>query len=214
MRDCMSHQKTAADFEMKIQKRNGQVSIYNELRVKKAIGNAFKEQSGLPREVELSIEMALDVDKVARGVYHVLQERLHDKASVTVEEIQDEVVRQLYENGFKDTAELYANYRKQHTARRALFELYTTTKRDGKVVSFKPEKITLAIAKAFRAYNNGILTETLLETARKISDDVVADIRGQWPDGKCLDIEDIQDLAEKNLMKAGYLDIAHCYIVY
>ena len=80
----MSHQKTAADLEMKIQKRNGQVSIYNELRVKKAIGNAFKEQSGLPREVELSIEMALDVDKVARGVYHVLQERLHDKASVTV----------------------------------------------------------------------------------------------------------------------------------
>lgn len=210
----MSHQKTAADFEMKIQKRNGQVSSYNELRVKKAIGNAFKEQSGLPREVELSIEMALDVDKVARGVYHVLQERLHDKAYVTVEEIQDEVVRQLYENGFKDTAELYADYRKQHAARRALFELYTTTKRDGKAVSFKPEKITLAIARAFRACNGGILTEELLETARKISADVIADIRAQWPEGKCLNIEEIQDLVEKNLMTAGYHDIAHRYIAY
>ena len=210
----MPHQKIAADFEMNVQKRNGQLVAYNESRVRKAIGNAFKEQAWLPREVELSIEMARDADRVAAGVSHVLKERLHDKASVTVEEIQDEVVRQLYENGFKDTAELYANYRKQHAARRAFFELYSTTKRDGKVVSFKPEKITLAIAKAFRAHNNGILTETLLETARKISDDVVADIRGQWPDGKCLDIEEIQDLAEKNLMKAGYLDIAHCYIVY
>ena len=110
----MPHQKTAADFEMNVQKRNGQVVACNELRIKKAIGNAFKEQTGLPREVELSIEMARDVDRVTAGVFHVLKERLHDKASVTVEEIQDEVVRQLYENGFKDTAELYANYRKQH----------------------------------------------------------------------------------------------------
>ena len=210
----MPHQKTAADFEMNVQKRNGQVVAYNELRVKKAIGNAFKEQTGLPREVELSIEMARDVDRVTDGVSHVLKERLHDKASVTVEEIQDEVVRQLYENGFKDTAELYANYRKQHAVRRALFELYTTTKRDGKVVSFKPEKIALAIAKAFRAYNNGILTESLLEAARKISDEVVVDIRSQWPEGKCLEIEEVQDLVEKNLLKAGYLDIAHRYITY
>ena len=210
----MPYQKTAVNFEMNVQKRNGQVVAYNELRVKKAIGNAFKEQAGLPREVELSIEMARDVDRAAAGVFHVLKERLHDKASVTVEEIQDEVVRQLYENGFKDTAELYANYRKQHAARRALFELYTTTKRDGKVVSFKPEKITLAIAGAFRAYNNGILTETLLEKAREIAAQVVADIRAQWPEGKCLDIEEIQDLVEKNLMKAGYLDIARRYIAY
>lgn len=210
----MPHQKTVADFEMNVQKRNGQVVAYNELRVKKAIGNAFKEQTGLPREVELSIQMARDVERVTAGVSHVLKERLHDKAAVTVEEIQDEAVRQLYENGFKDTAELYANYRKQHAARRALFELYTTTKRDGKVVSFKPEKITLAIAKAFRAYNNGILTELLLEAARKISDEVVVDIRSQWPEGKCLEIEEIQDLVEKNLMKSGYLDIAHRYIAY
>lgn len=210
----MPHQKTAADFEMNVQKRNGQIVAFNELRVKKAIGNAFKEQTGLPREVELSIEMARDVDRVAQGVSCILKERLHDKASVTVEEIQDEVVRQLYENGFKDTAELYANYRKQHAARRTLFELYTTTKRDGKVVSFKPEKITQAIAKAFWAYNNGILTETLLEKTREISAQVIAEVRSQWPEGKCLDIEEIQDLVEKNLMKAGYLDIAHRYITY
>ena len=81
----MPHQKTAADFEMNVQKRNGQVVACNELRVKKAIGNAFKEQAGLPREVESSIEMARDVDRVTAGVSHVLKERLHDKASVTVE---------------------------------------------------------------------------------------------------------------------------------
>ncbi len=210
----MPYQKLAVDFEMNVQKRNGQVVAYNELRVRKAIGNAFKEQAGLPREAELSIEMTRDVDRAAAGVSRVLKERLHDKASVTVEEIQDEVVRQLYENGFKDTAELYANYRKQHAARRTVFELYTTTKRDGKVVSFKPEKITLAIAMAFRAHNNGILTGALLESARQIAAEVVNDIRALWPEGKCVGIEEIQDLVEKSLAKAGYHDIAHRYIAY
>ncbi|MBI5150076.1 MAG: ribonucleoside-diphosphate reductase subunit alpha [Candidatus Omnitrophica bacterium] len=206
--------KVSPDLEMKVQKRNGQIVAFNELRVKKAIGNAFKEQAGLPREVELSIEMNHDVDRVTQRVFVVLRERLRDKEYVTVEEIQDEVVRQLYENGFKETAEFYVNYRKQHAVRRTLFELYTTTKRDGKVVSFKPEKITLAIAKAFRAYNNGILTEALLESARQIAAAVVSDIRALWPEGKCVDIEEIQDLVEKNLVKAGYHDIAHRYIAY
>ncbi|MBI5415281.1 MAG: ribonucleoside-diphosphate reductase subunit alpha [Candidatus Omnitrophica bacterium] len=199
---------------MKVQKRNGQIVAFNELRVKKAIGNAFKEQAGLPREVDLSIEMNRDVERVAQGVFVVLRERLRDKEYATVEEIQDEVVRQLYENGFKETAEFYVNYRKRHAARRILFELYTITKRDGKAVSFKPEKITLAIAKAFRAHNNGILTGALLESARQIAVEVVNDIRALWPEGKCVGIEEVQDLVEKNLVKAGYHDIAHRYIAY
>ncbi len=210
----MVHEKITADFEIKVQKRNGQIVAFNELRVKKAIGNAFKEQTGLPREVELSIEMARDVEKIACDVFVVLKERLHDQPYVTVEEIQDEVIRQLYEQGFPETAQLYANYRKQHANRRALFELYSTTKRDGKVVSFKSDKITLAIAKALRAHNHGILTEALLERARQISAGVIADIRSQWPEGRCLNIEEIQDFVEKNLMKAGYNDIAYRYIAY
>lgn len=200
--------------EMNIHKRNGQIVAFNEIRIKRAVGNAFKEHRNLPREVELPIEIAQNVEKVTKNVVEVLRTRLLKKKYTTVEEIQDEVIRQLFENGFREVGELYANYRKQHAARRTLFELYSATKRDGKIVSFKPDKITLAIAKAFRANNNGILTASLLATARKISTNVVNDIRTLWPEGKCVHIEEIQDMVETHLMKAGYHDIAKSFILY
>ncbi|MCA9407422.1 MAG: hypothetical protein KC733_01935, partial [Candidatus Omnitrophica bacterium] len=209
----MSYNSTST-LDIKVQKRNGQVVAFNEARIKKAIGNAFKEQRNLPREVDLSIETVQNVNQIYECVLFVLQERSLNKEHLTVEEIQDEVIRQLYENGFKETGELYANYRKQHAARRSLFELYTTTKRDGKVVSFKSEKITSAIAKVFRACNNGILTEELLEKSHQISDSVVSEIRILWPNGKCIHIEEIQDLVEKALMKSGYHDVARRFILY
>lgn len=199
---------------MKVKKRDGQIVSYNPIRIKKAIGNAFKESRGLPREVELSIEDSRNVDKIYNCVAHVLHERYVERDTLTVEEIQDEVIRQLYENSFKDVAESYANYRKAHASRRSLFELYTTTKRDGKLVAFKPEKITAAIAKAFMAHNHGILTPELLERAHQISDNVVNEVRSLWPNGKSIHIEELQDLVEKNLMNAGYHDVARRYIVY
>ncbi len=199
---------------VKIQKRNGQIVTFNEMRIKKAIGNAFKEFNNFPREVDLPIETAHDVERVYQGVLSVLNERVAQKDRMTVEEIQDEVIRQLYENGFKDIGQRYANYRKQHANRRALFELFSITKRDGKVVSFKPEKITYAVAKAFRASNSGILTEQLLEAAKEVTGNVVQEIRTLWPEGKCIDIEEIQDLVEKNLMKCGHHEVARRYIIY
>jgi len=209
----MLHEKSTT-LEMNIHKRNGQVVAFNEIRIKRAIGNAFKEHRNLPREVELSIEVGRNSEHVTQCVVAVLKERLLNKEYVTVEEVQDEVIRQLFENGFKEVGELYANYRKQHAARRALFELYTITKRDGKIVSFKPEKITLAIAKAFRAHNHGILTEDLLEQANQVSKNVIDEIRSLWPDGKCIHIEETQDLVENSLMKSGYHDIAKGFILY
>ncbi len=199
---------------IKVQKRDGQVVVFNELRIKKAIENAFKECHHLPREAELPIETSHNVTKILQCVLSVLKERFQNKEHITVEEIQDEVIRQLFENAFKKTAELYANYRKQHATKRALFDLYSTTKRDGKSVSFKPEKITVAIAKSFRANNGGILTETLLEKAREVSSNVVKEIRNLWPKGKIINIEEIQDIVEANLMKAGYPDVARSYIFY
>ena len=39
----MSHEATTS-LDIKVQKRNGQIVAYNEMRIKKAISNAFKEQ--------------------------------------------------------------------------------------------------------------------------------------------------------------------------
>ncbi len=199
---------------MRVQKRNGQVVAFNMIRISNAVGNSFKEHHRLPREAELPIELAQEVSKITDCVLSVLKERSLHKEYLLVEEIQDEVIRQLYENGMKEIAERYASYRRHHATRRALFELYSTTKRDGKVVSFKPEKITLAIAKSFRASNNGQLNDILLEKSRELSEKVVAEIRRLWPEGKSVQIEEIQDLVEKTLMTSGYHEVARRYIIY
>ncbi len=207
-------QETILVTNMKVKKRNGQVVSFNSIRISNAIANSFKEHLRLPREVDLADTTGDAVDKVTQCVLSVLKGRILNKEFLTVEEIQDEVIRQLYENGHKEVGERYASYRRHHAARRALFELYTTTKRDGKVVSFKPEKITLAIAKAFRASNNGELNEILIEKSRELSDKVVAEVKKLWPEGKSVHIEELQDIVERTLMGSGYHDVARRYILY
>ncbi|MFA5060120.1 MAG: ribonucleoside-diphosphate reductase subunit alpha [Candidatus Omnitrophota bacterium] len=210
----MAQEISSVGAQLKVQKRNKQIVAFNISRIHHAIANAFKESNGLPRETDLPVKNILEIEQVTGCVFSALNDRGASKEYLTVEEIQDEVIRQLYENGFKEIAERYSSYRKQHAAKRALFELYTIAKRDGKVVSFKPEKITIAIAKAFQANNNGELTDISLEEARKLSERVVVEIRQLWPDGKAVQIEEIQDLVEKTLMNAGHYDVARRYILY
>src|SRR3989338_8132164 len=200
--------------DIKVQKRNGQIIEFIPLRIAHAVANAFKEQAGLPRESELTEQMMADAKKAADCVTAVLRERGSHKAFLTVEEIQDEVIRQLYENGFKEVAERYASYRRHHAARRQLFELYSVIKRSGKVVSFKQEKVTLAIAKALIAHNRGVYNEILVEKAHELSEKVVGEVRTRWPDGKAIQIEEIQDIVEKVIMAAGYHEVAKRYIIY
>jgi len=207
-------QEQLVDLSLKVQKRNGQTVAFNATRIQMAIGNAFKEHLNLQREVDLPSDILHDVDKVTHCVLAVLKERSYQKDVLTVEEIQDEVIRQLYENSYKEIAERYASYRKQHAARRALYELYSTIKRNGQVVSFKPEKITIAIAKAFRATYPADDLNALLEKARVLSEIVVNEVQNLWPEGKSVHIEEIQDIVEKTLMKQGLEEVAKRYILY
>jgi len=209
-----STSKEITHSNIHVQKRNGQVVTFNAVRIKNAISNAFKQLNGLPREAQLPEDSIHEVTKLTDKVLSVLEDRALTKNHLTVEEIQDEVIRQLYENGYKEIGELYTNYRKSHAQRRGLFELYSTIKRDGRTVSFKPEKITMAIAKALRAHNIGTLTEDLLVKAQQLSDTIVADIQKLWPQGKAVSIEEIQDLVENALMAADMHNEAKRYILY
>jgi len=201
-------------LEVLVEKRNSQTTSFNVGRIENAIGNAFKQVANLPREAGLPKDCADNVKMLSERVMGVLRQKSLEKEVLGVEEIQDEVVRQLYEGGFKEVAETYANYRKEHTKQRALYELYKTIKRDGKVVSFKPEKITRAIANAFRAVNHDLLAVEHLEEAKKLTDQVVTEIKTQWPEGKEVLIEEIQDLVEKTLMLSRHFDVAKRYVVY
>jgi len=207
-------QETAANFDIKVQKRNGQIIEFIPNRITHAIANSFKEQLGIPRESELTEEVTQNAQKVTDCVVAVLKERGLQRPFLTVEEIQDEVIRQLYENGFKEVGERYASYRRYHAERRKLFELYSVIKRDGKVVSFKQEKIALAIAKALIAQNKGVYNEILIEKSQELTEKVVSEIRTRWPDGKSVHIEEVQDIAEKVIMAAGYHEVAKRYIIY
>ena len=207
-------QETTATFDIKVQKRNGQIIEFMPVRIFHAVANAFKEQAGLPRESELPEEQMKSVQKVNECIMAVLRDRGLREPFLTVEAIQDEVIRQLYENDFKEVGERYASYRRHHASRRQLFELYSVVKRDGKVVSFKQEKVTFAIAKALIAHNKGIYNEILIEKANEFSDKVASEIRTRWPEGKAVNIEEIQDLVEKVIMAAGYHDVAKRYIIY
>ncbi|MCB9771863.1 MAG: ribonucleoside-diphosphate reductase subunit alpha [Candidatus Omnitrophica bacterium] len=200
--------------DRKVQKRNGQFVAFNATRITNAIANAFKQHHNLPREAQLSADILQDVERVAANVFSVLQEKFESRESVTVEEIQDDAIRQLYESGFKDIAEIYADYRKERAAKRASLDIYSSIKRDGRVVSFKPEKITNAVAKALAAHKNGQIDADLLAQAEKICAEVVNEIHRQWPEGKAIHIEEIQDLVEKALMKFNMHDVAKGYILY
>lgn len=81
-------------------------------------------------------------------------------------------------------------------------------KRDGRVVDFQPEKIAVAIGKAFKAVGredagkSSELAKRVVETAEE-----------KFP-SKVPGVEDIQDIVERVLIDAGYADVAKAYILY
>ena len=81
-------------------------------------------------------------------------------------------------------------------------------KRDGRVVSFKPEKITEAIAKAGSAteefgHDRAVnLTEKVIKIAQE-------EVKSRIPT-----VEQIQDIVEKVLMQSAFKKTAKAYIEY
>lgn len=87
--------------------------------------------------------------------------------------------------------------------------MYKVKKRDGKKAEFDIQKITGALRKAFegshRQYTDDIIDMLALR--------VTGDFEPRIMDG-CIDVEDIQDSAEKVLSECGYSDVAKAYILY
>ncbi len=85
------------------------------------------------------------------------------------------------------------------------------TKRNGTKVPFDPEKIVVAMRKAFAAEN----TPSDDSTLRQMSDRVVARLQTTF-DGKeqIPTVEHVQDLVEQTLMERGYFAVAKHYILY
>ncbi len=87
--------------------------------------------------------------------------------------------------------------------------MYQVVKRDGAVVDFNIEKISIAITKAFEATHTEYTPDIIDFIALKVT----ADYQSKVKDGK-ISVEDIQDSVERILGKSGYDNVAKTYILY
>jgi uridine kinase len=82
-------------------------------------------------------------------------------------------------------------------------------KRDGRIVPFKREKITLAILQA--AISVGGRDRV---TAEKVTDDVISMLESWDSNESYPNVEEVQDLVEKCLIERGHAKTAKAYIIY
>jgi ribonucleoside-triphosphate reductase len=82
-------------------------------------------------------------------------------------------------------------------------------KRDGRLESFDQERITNAVWKAAKAVGGKDS-----EQAKKISDQVVAELKRRFGEDGVPTVEEIQDLVEKMLIENGHARTSKAYILY
>ena len=125
-----------------ITKRDGEIVVFNQAKIWKAISKAF-----LDVKQNFTAEEAKQVDGVTESVVAALDAQFVDN-SPTVEIVQDIVEKKLMERGFYDVAKGYILYRKAHDdARRDELE-----RLEGAHPSLKVRKASGAVV-SFNRYN-------------------------------------------------------------
>ncbi|MGJ8686400.1 MAG: ribonucleoside-diphosphate reductase subunit alpha, partial [Spongiibacteraceae bacterium] len=89
-------------------------------------------------------------------------------------------------------------------------------KRNGSVVAYTDDKISVAITKAYLAVEGGnaAASSRIHETVAKLADQVSATFKRRMPSGGTIHIEEIQDQVELALMRSGEHKIARGYVLY
>ncbi|HZN48224.1 MAG TPA: ribonucleoside-diphosphate reductase subunit alpha, partial [Ramlibacter sp.] len=93
---------------------------------------------------------------------------------------------------------------------------YQIIRRNGAVVPFAPDKIAIAMMKAFLAVHGtqGAASASVRETVDVLTQAVVRALVRSRPGGGTFHIEDVQDQVELGLMRGGHHDIARAYVLY
>ncbi|MES2530526.1 MAG: ATP cone domain-containing protein, partial [Pseudomonadota bacterium] len=93
---------------------------------------------------------------------------------------------------------------------------YQIIRRNGAVVPFEPNKIAIAMMKAFLAVHGtqGAASASVRETVDTLTQAVVRAMVRSRPGGGTFHIEDVQDQVELGLMRGGHHDIARAYVLY
>ena len=93
---------------------------------------------------------------------------------------------------------------------------YQIIRRNGAVVPFEPNKLAVAMMKAFLAVHGtqGAASASVRETVDQLTQAVVRALMRSRPGGGTFHIEDVQDQVELGLMRGGHHEIARAYVLY
>jgi len=96
------------------------------------------------------------------------------------------------------------------------YQGYQTLRRNGAVVAFEPNKIAVALMKAFLAVHGtqGAASASVRETVDGLTESVVRGLLRSRPGGGTFHIEDVQDQVELGLMRGGHHEVARAYVLY
>jgi len=93
---------------------------------------------------------------------------------------------------------------------------YQIIRRNGAVVPFEPQKIAVALMKAFLAVHGtqGAASASVRETVDALTQGVVRALMRSRPNGGTFHIEDVQDHVELGLMRGEHHEVARAYVLY
>ena len=93
---------------------------------------------------------------------------------------------------------------------------YQIIRRNGAVVPFEPQKIAVAMMKAFLAVHGtqGAASSSVRETVDTLTQNVTRALQRSRPAGGTFHIEDVQDHVELGLMRGGHHEVARAYVLY
>ena len=96
------------------------------------------------------------------------------------------------------------------------YQGYQIIRRNGAVVAFEPNKIAIALMKAFLAVHGtqGAASASVRETVDRLTESVVRGLLRSRPGGGTFHIEDVQDQVELGLMRSGHHEVARAYVLY
>jgi ribonucleoside-diphosphate reductase alpha chain len=96
------------------------------------------------------------------------------------------------------------------------YQGFQIIRRNGAVVVFEPNKIAVALMKAFLAVHGtqGAASASVRETVEGLTEAVVRALLRSRPGGGTFHIEDIQDQVELGLMRGGHHEVARAYVLY
>ncbi len=199
-------------------KRNGMLVPFRRDRIVNAIEAAFRAHNGISANQPLSQNFYSIVQQVADLVVEEVRIQGSDSACITVEGIQDIVEVKLMQAGQYEVARRYIIYRDEQKAlREDSPRNLKVLRRDGKtVVRFNPMKIASAIERGFRDTRKvtGMTPPEVIDAVNLIMNRVVARCSELSKTGTVLHVELIQDEVERQMMSAGFYDVAKDYIIY